>query len=131
MRSPGGFPANPYQKRNHDDTQAGDKGRIRRRRESQTLGLKEKSSVERGLLLIDTAEDRRVATGHAGIGMEILDDMPDVETVIVPTSSGGLIAGVASAIKLRNPKVRVVGVNPEGGVAVYESLRAGEPVSTL
>ena len=91
--------------------------------------MMEKVARERGLLLIDSTEDRRVATGHAGIGMEILDDMPDVETVIVPASSGGLIAGVASAIKLRDPKVRVVGVNPEGGAAVYESLRAGEPVS--
>lgn len=91
--------------------------------------MMEKVARERGLLLIDTSEDRRVPVGHAGIGMEILDDMPEVETVIVPVSSGGLIAGVASAIKLRNPRVRVVGVNPEGGAAVYESLRAGEPVT--
>ncbi len=91
--------------------------------------MMEKVARERGMLLIDTSEDRRVAIGHAGIGIEILDDMPDVETVIVPTSSGGLIAGVASAIKLRNPNVRIVGVNPEGGAAVCESLRAGQPVT--
>ncbi len=91
--------------------------------------MMEKVARERGMHVINTAEDRRVATGHAGIGMEILDDMPDVETVIVPCSSGGLIAGVASAIKLRSPGVRIVGVNPEGGAAIHRSLEAGEPVT--
>lgn len=87
----------------------------------------EKVARERGMVPINTAEDRRVPIGHAGVGMEILDDMPDAETVIVPCSTGGLISGVASAIKLRNPGVRVVGANPEGGAAVYHSLKAGEP----
>ncbi len=91
--------------------------------------MMEKVARERGMHLIDTSEDRRVAAGHAGIGMEILDDMPDVETVIVPCSSGGLIAGVASAIKLRSPGVRIVGVNPDGGAAIHRSLEAGEPVT--
>ncbi len=89
----------------------------------------EKVAGDRGLRAINTAEDRRVATGHAGIGMEIMDDMPDVDTVIVPCSSGGLIAGVASAVKLQNPNIRVVGVNPAGGAAIHESLQAGEPVT--
>ena len=91
--------------------------------------MMEKIARERGMHVINTAEDRRVAIGHAGIGLEILDDMPDVETVIVPCSSGGLIAGVASAIKLRSPGVRIVGVNPEGGAAIHRSLEAGEPVT--
>jgi threonine dehydratase len=91
--------------------------------------MMEKVAGERGLLAINTAEDRRVAAGHAGIGMEIMDDMPDVDTVIVPCSSGGLIAGVASAVKLQNPNVRVVGVNPADGAAIHESLQAGEPVT--
>jgi len=91
--------------------------------------MMEKVARERGLLAINTAEDRRVSVGHSSIGMEILDDIPDVETVIVPCSSGGLISGVASAIKLRNPSVRVVGVNPKDGAAIYHSLQANEPVS--
>ncbi len=91
--------------------------------------MMEKVARERGLLAINTAEDRRVSVGHSSIGMEILDDMPDVGTVIVPCSSGGLISGVASAIKLRSPSVRVVGVNPKGGAAIYHSLQANKPVS--
>jgi threonine dehydratase len=81
------------------------------------------------MVVIDTSEDRRTSIGHASIGMEILDDMPDVSTVVVPCSSGGLISGVSSAVKLRNPKVRVVGVQPVGGAAVYRSLQAGRPVT--
>jgi threonine dehydratase len=84
---------------------------------------------ERGMIVVDTSEDRRTPIGHASIGMEILDDMPDVETVVCPCSSGGLISGVASAVKLRNPKVRVVGVQPVGGAALYHSLQAGKPVT--
>ncbi|MBI1725129.1 MAG: pyridoxal-phosphate dependent enzyme, partial [Candidatus Tectomicrobia bacterium] len=84
---------------------------------------------ERGMLAIDTSEDRRTPIGHASIGMEILDDMPDVETVVCPCSSGGLISGLASAVKLRNPRVRVVGVQPVGGAAIYRSLEAGRPVT--
>ena len=89
----------------------------------------EKVAREREMIPINTAEDRRVAVGHAGVGMEILDDMPDAQAVIVPCSTGGLISGVASAIKLRNPRVRVVGVNPGGGAAIYHSLEAGEPTT--
>ncbi|MFQ5693871.1 MAG: pyridoxal-phosphate dependent enzyme, partial [Nitrospinota bacterium] len=84
---------------------------------------------ERGMLAIDTSEDRRVPIGHASVGMEILDEAPDVATVVVPCSSGGLIAGVASAVKLRRPGVRVIRVQPEGGAAVARSLEAGEPVT--
>jgi threonine dehydratase len=84
---------------------------------------------ERGMVPLDTMEDRRVAAGHASIGLEILEDVPDVETVIVPVGSGGLIAGVASAIKLRAPHVRVVGAQPAAGAAMYRSLKAGEPLT--
>lgn len=86
-------------------------------------------AAERGMLAVDTSEDRRTPIGHASIGMEILDDMPDVETVVCPCSSGGLIAGLASAVKLRNPGVRVVGVQPVGGAAIHRSLEAGRPVT--
>ncbi|MDP2956010.1 MAG: threonine/serine dehydratase [Longimicrobiales bacterium] len=84
---------------------------------------------ESGMLPLDTMEDRRVAVGHASIGLEILEDVPDVETVIVPVGSGGLIAGVASAIKLRAPHVRVVGALPAAGAAMYRSVEAGKPVT--
>ncbi|MBI4540476.1 MAG: pyridoxal-phosphate dependent enzyme [Gemmatimonadetes bacterium] len=84
---------------------------------------------DRGMVPLDTMEDRRVAVGHASIGLEILEDLPDVEAVIVPVGSGGLVAGVASAIKLRAPHVRVVGAQPAAGAAMYRSLEAGEPLT--
>jgi len=84
---------------------------------------------EWGMVPLDTMEDRRVAIGHASIGLEILEDVSGVETVIVPVGSGGLIAGVASAIKLRAPHVRVVGALPAAGAAMYRSVRAGKPLT--
>jgi len=84
---------------------------------------------ERGMIAIDASEDRRTPIGHASAGMEILDDMPGVDTIVCPCSSGGLIAGVASAAKLRNPKIRVVGAQPVGAAAIYHSLQAGKLVT--
>lgn len=89
----------------------------------------EEVARERGIVPLDTMEDRRVAAGHGSIGLEIIEDVPDVDTVIVPVGSGGLIAGVASAIKLRAPHVRVVGAQPAAGAAMYRSLEAGRPLT--
>ncbi|MEK6709377.1 MAG: pyridoxal-phosphate dependent enzyme [Nitrospinota bacterium] len=84
---------------------------------------------ERGMLAIDTTEDRRTPIGHGTVGLEILEDLPGLSAVVVPCSSGGLLAGVASAVKLSNPGVRVVGAQPVGAGAIYHSVRAGEPVT--
>lgn len=65
--------------------------------------------------------------GHGTMGLEILADRPDVETVYVPVGGGGLIAGVGSALKALRPEVRVVAVEPEGCAALHESLRQGRP----
>src|SRR5262245_40992405 len=78
---------------------------------------------ERGLTAVNTFESPDVVAGHGTLGLEILDDLPEVETVLIPVSSGGLIAGAATAIKERRPGVRVFGVQPEGSYAVTESLR--------
>ena len=87
----------------------------------------EETARARGMIPINIQTDRRVPIGHSSIGLEILEDLPGVETVIVPISSGGLIAGVASAIKLKAPGVRVVGAQPAGAAAMHRSLRAGAP----
>jgi threonine dehydratase len=87
----------------------------------------ERLARERGMIAIDTWEARPIAAGHASIGLEILEDHPDVEQVLVPVSSGGLAAGVASAIKLHHPAVRVIGVQPERANAAYVSLKSGKP----
>src|SRR3546814_19372505 len=73
----------------------------------------ERIGRERGMTAIDTWEERPIAMGHGSIGLEIVEDMPAVETVIVPVSSGGVASGSATAVKLRRPDVRVVGVQPE------------------
>ena len=84
---------------------------------------------ERGMVAIDTWEDPAIAIGHASIGIEILEDFSDVETVLVPISSGGGAAGIAAAIKESAPKVSVIGVQPERANAAYVSLKAGKATS--
>ncbi|MDH3700125.1 MAG: pyridoxal-phosphate dependent enzyme [Alphaproteobacteria bacterium] len=81
---------------------------------------------ERGMTAIDNWEFPPIVAGHASIGMEIVEDCPDVETVLVPVSSGGFAAGVATAVKLSNPDIRVIGVQPEHANAAYVSMQAGE-----
>lgn len=73
--------------------------------------------------------DHRVMTGHAGMGLEILDDEPDVESVFIPVGGGGLIAGVASALKLLKPEIRIYAVEPDGCCALHASLQAGHSVA--
>jgi len=89
----------------------------------------ERVAKERGMLAIDNWEYPPIVPGHASIGMEIVEDCPDVETVLVPVSSGGMAAGVATAVKLSNPNVRVVGVQPEKANAAYVSMQKGAPTA--
>ena len=69
-----------------------------------------------------------VIPGTGTIGLEILDDVPDVDLVVVPVGGGGLIAGIAAAIRARRPEARVVGAQPHGAAAMRRSLDAGTPV---
>jgi threonine dehydratase len=73
--------------------------------------------------------DERVMTGHAGMGLEILDDDPDIDSVFIPVGGGGLIAGVASALKLLKPDIRIFAVEPEECCALHASLAAGHAVA--
>lgn len=68
-----------------------------------------------------------VVTGQGTVGLEILEDLPEVAAVVVPVGGGGLISGVATAIKQRREDVRVIGVEPEGAAAVTLSLQRGAP----
>ena len=83
---------------------------------------------KQGLSVIDPINDRQVLTGHGTIGLELVEDWPAVDTVIVPVSGGALISGIAYAVKQANPDCRVIGVSMERGAAMYESQRAGRPV---
>lgn len=82
--------------------------------------------AERGIRAINTFEDADVIAGHGTIGLELVEQLPDVETVIVPVSSGGLIAGIATAVKALRPGARVIGVQPEGSKAATLSFQRGE-----
>ncbi len=75
---------------------------------------------------VEAFDDWAVMAGQGTIGLEILDDLPEVETVVVPIGGGGLISGVATAIKEQTPDTRVVGVQPEGASSVARSLEKGE-----
>lgn len=78
---------------------------------------------EHGYTLVHPFDDPKVIAGQGTIGLEILDDMPDVDTVIVPIGGGGLIAGVAFAMKTLKPDVKVYGVQAEGAPSMAESLK--------
>jgi threonine dehydratase len=72
--------------------------------------------------------NRDVILGHASLGLEILADRPDVDTLYIPVGGGGLIAGVGSALKAVKPSVRIIAVEPEGCPSLHAALRAGKPV---
>jgi len=82
-------------------------------------------AAERGLSFVHPFDDEAVVTGQATLGLELLDQIPEVSTVLVPVGGGGLIAGVALAIKSVAPAVRVVGVQAEGATAAERSFHAG------
>lgn len=73
-------------------------------------------------------DDRAVMAGQGTVGLEIMDDCPDVDTVVVPIGGGGLIAGVATAVKGIDPDVRVVGVQAQGAASAAKSFETGEIV---
>jgi threonine dehydratase len=83
---------------------------------------------EEGRIYVHAFDDDEVMAGQGTIGFEILEDCPDVDTVVVAIGGGGLISGIATAIKERRPDVRVVGVQPEGASAAARSLEKGELV---
>ena len=80
--------------------------------------------AKRGATWISPYNDRRVMAGAGTIGLEILAQLPDVARVIVPVSGGGLIAGVASALKLSKPDIEVIGVNALSAPAMYNNFHS-------
>ena len=90
--------------------------------------LREEGWKDEPYAFIHPWTNRDVMTGHASLGLEILEDLPEVETVLVPVGGGGLLAGVGAALRAAKPSVRVVAVEPEGCPALYRSLEAGRPM---
>lgn len=81
-----------------------------------------------GYTLVPPYDDERIIAGQGTAGLEIVEDLPDVTTVLVPVGGGGLSAGVAAAIKYLAPKARVIGVEPTGAPKLSKAMDAGEPV---
>lgn len=82
-----------------------------------------------GLHYVPPFDDADVVAGQGTIGLELAGALPDLETVLVPLSGGGLAAGVAVALKARLPRVRVIGISMDRGAAMQASLSAGHPVA--
>ena len=89
----------------------------------------EELAAQHGYIIVPPYNDEKIIAGQGTIGLEILEDMPDVETVLSPVGGGGLISGLAAAIKLSKPSVNVFGVEPELAADAQASLRAGKIVS--
>lgn len=96
---------------------------VQRRRRAEAL------AAERDLTMVPPFDHPEIIAGQGTVGREILEDQPSSDTVYVPIGGGGLVAGVAAAVKQRRPATRVVGVEPAGAAAMARSLAAGAPVT--
>ncbi len=89
----------------------------------------EELAEQHGYAIIPPYNDEKIIAGQGTIGLEILEDVPGVETVLVPVGGGGMISGVAAAIKLSQPSVRLIGVEPALAADAQASFRAGRIVN--
>lgn len=89
----------------------------------------EQEAAARGLTIVPPFDHPWIIAGQGTAGLEILEQVPDVATVLVEVGGGGLASGVAAALKLTKPSIRVIGVEPEGAAKMKRSLEAGAPVT--
>lgn len=85
--------------------------------------------AEHGYVLVHPFDDLEIIAGQGTVALEILDELPDAGTILVPIGGGGLISGIATAAKARNAKIKVIGVQPEKSCSMKRSLEAGRPVT--
>jgi threonine dehydratase len=97
----------------------------------ETLARLQELREERRLTLVHPFDDPEVVAGNGSVGLEIFDDLPDVDLVVVGIGGGGLISGVATALKELRPGVRVIGVEPVGSEAMSLAMKAGEVVRVV
>ncbi|HKD97422.1 MAG TPA: threonine/serine dehydratase [Micromonosporaceae bacterium] len=96
---------------------------------AERLSTTTRIAAERGMTVVPPFDDRQVIAGQGTVGLEIVEDFPRVEVVLVPVGGGGLASGVATAVKALRPDVRVYGVEPELAAETAEGLRLGHMVT--
>jgi len=96
---------------------------------SERLEMAEKLVREYGYVVVPPYDDEQIIAGQATCGLEIVESLPDVDLVLVPVSGGGLLSGIATAVKLLNPNAKVFGVEPELAADTAESYRTGNIVT--
>jgi len=89
----------------------------------------EELAAEYGYVIVPPYNDEKIIAGQGTVGLEILEDLPEVETVLAPVGGGGLISGISAALKLSNPGVKIIGIEPELAGDARASLHAGHIVS--
>ena len=88
----------------------------------------ERLAAAHGMVMVSPFDDAHVIAGQGTIGLELIGDWPELDTVLVPVSGGGLISGIAVAVKAYRPDARIIGVSMDQGAAMVQSQRAGRPV---
>ena len=88
-----------------------------------------KLAEENGYTFVHPFDDEDIATGQGSIAMEIVQELPTVDYILVPVGGGGLITGVATLAKMLNPKIQIIGVEPAQAASMTAALATGEPVS--
>jgi threonine dehydratase len=100
--------------------------RIHGKSQDEAQQLVDRLVTDEGMSEIPPFDHAHVIAGQGTIGLEIVEDWPEVDTILVPLSGGGLISGIARAVKSVNPDIRVLGISPERGAAMAASLQAGK-----
>ncbi len=95
---------------------------------SQTLAAAHAWCDERGAVFVHPFDDARIIAGQGTLGLEVVEQLPDVATVVVPVGGGGLAAGVATAVRALRPDARIVAVQAAAFPSLRRSIEAGEPV---
>jgi threonine dehydratase len=97
----------------------------------QAMKYADELQSERGMTMVHPFDDLDIIAGQGTIGLELFEDLPNVDTVIVPLSGGGLMSGIAFTMKSIMPQIHVVGVSMDRGAAMVESLKAGRVVDIV
>jgi threonine dehydratase len=97
---------------------------------SERQAKAEELAAQHGYVIVPPYNDEMIIAGQGTMGLEILEDLPEVETIIAPVGGGGMLSGIATAVKLSKPTVKVIGAEPELAADAQASLRSGKIVQS-